>query len=466
MPVDLRRCSRLFVLVLLGGLAAGAGAQPAADRGESAACPWELMHAPNPGGSLILFGADATARDNMWAVGTRTVFEPGDTPRYNYAARWDGDSWVVTEPVQPSTLRDSQNLAGVLAMSPSDAIIVGTYNPPAGSSQSQSQRWNGSNWTLLNSPSYSGGTTFRSIGRAGDDIWAGGSKYSELPPPAASTFPMAARLNGNSWEVEFVPPLADTGGRSYNFIRAIGGATEDDVWGAGIAQEIAGDDPFGPAAMMVHWDGSSWSQYDLFPILSSTAFSSVEGLLVFSSDNVWAAGFDYDLPNQRTLPLVLHWDGSSWSNVPIPDIGMTAELRAIHGRSPDDIYAVGTKAHSDGQPHGLMLHYDGVGWTEVAVDSIGDHNQWYRAITLAGDEMWAMGQSNSFLSDGFAQRQQPCDDACLPDLTNDNELTFADVLEFLNLFTAGDMTADFAPDGVLNFFDVAAFLEAFGDGCP
>jgi len=55
---------------------------------------------------------------------------------------------------------------------------------------------------------------------------------------------------------------------------------------------------------------------------------------------------------------------------------------------------------------------------------------------------------------------------CLPDLTDDGELNFFDVLEFLSLFDAGDAQADFTNDGQLDFFDVLEFLQLFADGCP
>jgi hypothetical protein len=45
-------------------------------------------------------------------------------------------------------------------------------------------------------------------------------------------------------------------------------------------------------------------------------------------------------------------------------------------------------------------------------------------------------------------------------------LNFFDVLEFLELFTSGDMAADVAGDGILDFHDIAIFLSAFSAGCP
>lgn len=55
---------------------------------------------------------------------------------------------------------------------------------------------------------------------------------------------------------------------------------------------------------------------------------------------------------------------------------------------------------------------------------------------------------------------------CLADLNSDGVLNFFDISAFLSLFSAGDLAADFNSDGVINFFDVSAFLGLFSQGCP
>lgn len=56
--------------------------------------------------------------------------------------------------------------------------------------------------------------------------------------------------------------------------------------------------------------------------------------------------------------------------------------------------------------------------------------------------------------------------ACPADLTGDGMLNFFDVSAFLGAFAANDPIADFTGDGLYNFFDVSAFLSAFAAGCP
>jgi len=54
---------------------------------------------------------------------------------------------------------------------------------------------------------------------------------------------------------------------------------------------------------------------------------------------------------------------------------------------------------------------------------------------------------------------------CPADMNGDGTLNFFDVSAFLSAFGAGDASADFTGDGSLNFFDVSAFLAAFSGGC-
>ncbi len=55
---------------------------------------------------------------------------------------------------------------------------------------------------------------------------------------------------------------------------------------------------------------------------------------------------------------------------------------------------------------------------------------------------------------------------CPADLSGDGMLDFFDVSAFLNAYNAQDPAADFTNDGLFDFFDVSAFLAAYTAGCP
>ena len=55
---------------------------------------------------------------------------------------------------------------------------------------------------------------------------------------------------------------------------------------------------------------------------------------------------------------------------------------------------------------------------------------------------------------------------CFPDLNDDGILNFFDISAFLNAYLAQDPIADFTGDGFFNFIDISAFLSSFNAGCP
>ncbi len=59
-----------------------------------------------------------------------------------------------------------------------------------------------------------------------------------------------------------------------------------------------------------------------------------------------------------------------------------------------------------------------------------------------------------------------CETSCAPDINGDGDLNFFDISAFLTAFGNEDPVADFTNDGMFNFFDISAFLTAFSAGCP
>jgi len=57
--------------------------------------------------------------------------------------------------------------------------------------------------------------------------------------------------------------------------------------------------------------------------------------------------------------------------------------------------------------------------------------------------------------------------ACPADINNDGLLNFFDVAAYIALYNANDPAADLAaPFGTLNFFDLAAYIGLYNAGCP
>ncbi|MCC6677788.1 MAG: hypothetical protein IT436_11635 [Phycisphaerales bacterium] len=54
---------------------------------------------------------------------------------------------------------------------------------------------------------------------------------------------------------------------------------------------------------------------------------------------------------------------------------------------------------------------------------------------------------------------------CAADLNDDTLVDFADYLEFLNLYDAGDLRVDYTGDGLVDFSDYLEFLNSYNAGC-
>jgi hypothetical protein len=121
----------------------------------------------------------------------------------------------------------------------------------------------------------------------------------------------------------------------------------------------------------------------------------------------------------------------------------------------------------------IQASYDGGRtWNYVAMDLSGDARgfDWALPISTGIDDVRvrvvAFDHRFQDTSDSTGAFSIAAMSPCLADLTGDGVLNFFDVSAFLNAFGAMDPSVDFTGDGVLNFFDVSVFLNAFTTGCP
>ena len=228
---------------------------------------------------------------------------------------YDGTSW--TRDVPPGTL----NLRWVDARSGDFAVAVGA---------SGSVVWRrGSTWTYDDTS----GTTQPLFGVtivAEDDVWASGANGTVI------------HWNGSSWN-----PSASGSSRHLYGILALGA---DDVYAVGTGGTI------------LHYDGTGWT-------LVSPAWitSEVENVWAANPEHIWFSGTD-------GLLLYLDRITDTWTLV---DSGTLETLYGIWGSSDNDIWAAG------GWSGGIVLHYDGTSWTEDrSVPSID--RKGFRAVSGAG----------------------------------------------------------------------------------
>ena len=153
------------------------------------------------------------------------------------------------------------------------------------------------------------------------------------------------------------------------------------------------------APLAYQWTGTAWRT---MPLSSDITYSSLAHVKTFSATNAWAVGTGFS--GTQTVATAAHWDGTSWTQQTTPfatPLGLT--MNAIAGSSPSDIWIVG-KSSSSGYhnrvTHSVILHYDGTAWSTVAIPDTGGLAD---IAALSPADAWALGTDGHVLHwDGTA----------------------------------------------------------------
>lgn len=449
----------------IAGLAAGAAALAlAAASAAEPPCTWELQAVPAAGVELL--GAADDAAGGIWVVGSAPSAEE-PAAHLNFVARWTGDGWDLPSAPQPAPPDRDQSLAGVAALGPDDAVAVGFVDTTDDEVfQPLSLRWDGAGWAVLEAPTFPAGGFFNAAARTGDAAWAvGQAKLGDPAAPIESAF--AARLTTFGWQTLVLPPFAaaDPQPEARYRLGAIGGTASDDVWvGGTLIRPGAPGQPAWNDAVVARWDGTTWTWFDLRPLLPAPATgSTITDIAAIAADDVWAVGRDFDVDAGRTVALLLHWDGTDWSRVEAPAEPVNVTLEAVVARASDDVYAAGTRfAFADGTS-AWLLHFDGDGWTRLEDVQVVEGSEVLAAATAADGSLWLAGVADGLPDAGFAQRGVPCVPDCPGDVDGSGVIDLDDLVGLLAAWGTADPDADVDGSGVVDIDDLLVVLGTWGD---
>lgn len=248
------------------------------------------------------------------------------------------------------------------------------------------------NWQELISPNVSGATPISNqlLGvdaLSQNDVWAVGWSQDPNGPPFVKRT-LIEHFDGNTWNIVGSPnPRNDID----SVLHSVSGVSPDDVWAVGTSH----DGRLPSRTLIEHWNGILWS---IIPSPSpDKQFNELRGVAALSANNVWAVGFRGGTKSETPIEtLILHWDGSSWNQVPSPNIsGGANQLFGITAISANDIWAVGTAA---GAP--LALHWDGSAWSVVSMQvSSGLSTEKLIAVSAAAtNDVWAVGDGKGIFT--------------------------------------------------------------------
>jgi hypothetical protein len=223
---------------------------------------------------------------------------------------------------------------------PSDLWIVGGgIGPDAGSLV---LRHDGARFTELVAPTPA--TLWWVWAGAADDVWLVGEAGTTL-----------------HWAGSALQQHALPAGLEQITLAGAWGQSPDDVWAVGGSPA----DPGGEQNVIVHWDGASWSRVPSGTAKPTTFFK------IWGScrDDVFAVG---------TLGVIVHYDGTQWAEMAS---GGNATLVTVHGRAPDDVWAVGTVPPT-------VLRFDGRQWNPVEGPFLSGVSGLH---VEPGDTVWIVG---------------------------------------------------------------------------
>jgi hypothetical protein len=141
--------------------------------------------------------------------------------------------------------------------------------------------------------------------------------------------------------------------------------------------------------LIEHWDGVAWTGVRTPNVPAS--FNNLQGIAMSGPQDGWAVGSAQLYDGSAVVPVLLHWDGSTWSLVDGPNPGDYTYVSDVAARSPDDVWAVGSSFRASGS-HNLVMHWNGSAWSTVDAPSPGlSDNYLEDVIALAPDDAWAVG---------------------------------------------------------------------------
>lgn len=209
-------------------------------------------------------------------------------------------------------------------------------------------RYGDSSWSRVDVPSAAKDSAYMgaAMGRNGA-AWAVG--FARTPESLA---PLAARLKDGAWrQVRTGSP--GPGGTTFTDVAVAG---DRSVWVSGFRLARPGR----YSLLVSRWDGQRWLRRD--PPLERGERGMLSTIAASKASGVWVGGY-VARPNGTVRPYLARRADGRWQRQGLPDVG-DASIADIAIPSGQEGWAVGQR-HRDGRVAPLLLHWDGVSWQEV-----------------------------------------------------------------------------------------------------
>jgi hypothetical protein len=293
-----------------------------ADPVNSSCSYWSATAGQNPGAVYnVLYAITAVSNTNVWAVGSTSVVPSGDTE--TLIEHFNGSQWNLVPSPNAASFADSlQKLAVINA---NDIWAVGSWQSSS-SSGTLAEHWNGTQWSIVPTPNTGGQLTGVSAA-ASNNVWAVGS--------ISNSQSVVEHWDGSAWSTVTIPLPGDL----QDVTTSVVAISSTDAWIIGYYRNSGGSGVTEP--LFEHWNGTSWT---VDPITNAGwGDSELQSVSASSSTNIWAVGSGGLTGNPNTQSLTEHWNGTTWSVVPSPNVnGNPTFLNDVIALSATTVWAVGT----------------------------------------------------------------------------------------------------------------------------
>lgn len=327
-------------------------------------------------------GVAAIGPDDVWAVGAK-----GNVALHEEAAaiyHWNGATWSKVPSPHPAGAGTYSSLNAVAAVSPSDVYAAGWFQRSTGARLGLVLHYDGAGWQRLHVTDLRGAIWTGVSADGPNDVWLVGADPRQ-------TLGLVEHWDGQKWRGVQTSPIS--GDHRFFGIKAI---SADDVWVVGSQDERV---PVHTYTLIEHWNGAAWSAVtSQDPDNLRNNLYAVEA----SGGSVWTAG-EYGGGgggglsterasgplHQRTRTLVETLVKGTWVVQSTPSPSSPDELFSLAATSPDDVWAAGYS----GLPNSttLMLHWDGSVWSQVDSPSGDAATELLDVSADAGTDAWAVG---------------------------------------------------------------------------
>lgn len=391
------------------------------------------------------------------------------------AAAQDCGPWSV---VVTQNFSEQVNILGdISSPRPDLAMSIGYWNGNGVFGKPIVLGWNGTVWSSveLAATTHLGiDPQVRGIGRVpSDDMWVVGTITRSDP---VDNLPLVMRRHNNAWDMVSTPALRPQTFFPYGprggFAEDVAGVSDNDIWVVGSAAGW-GDGTLTSIPMALHWDGATWTDVEV-PAVGDRSHT-LTAVSASASNNVWAIGMWRDLSNSFKS-LIMRWNGTSWQRIANLGEGLGGGTTgAVVAFAPNDVWVSGLFHNASVR----LMHWNGTDW-DIPSPTIPGMITSFAAI--APNDIWGCDNSHGtfYHYDGVTWTLVGA--PSIPESTETLRGYGMDTFGPCAVWSVGaynDGTtertlverlgtprcdADFNTDGVLDFFDYLDFVTAFAAG--